>query len=1722
MRFQRHSLTRSHLRKIKTDTAVLHQAPQVEPSLNLKPHRKASRLLTVAIVAAILLFFIPIQINLVLHLTQPTADFSLRSSEIRMPFGITPVQATGGLTITRQVSSVLVDQGDLFTYTLQIQNNTGVTLTDIIVTDTVPAGTTCQTASSPPLWVTGCSTDTIFWRLLDIPFPGSEFFLPDDGQATLSYVVQTDVPLADQQMIVNAANTYGTSAYELNNSANAFADMGLASITTTVNAPTWIISKTVTPDTVIVPGETLTYRITITNIGSADTSGVYTISDVFPPHTTNTANPDSGIIIDDTIRWVRNSGLAAGAAETYEYTVQVTNPLTNGTVLTNATYSVTGGQVLTDAIGAPIAVTVTSTPTLSLSKVADRATVDPSGQIMYTITYANTGTDISRNIVISDTLPPEATYISSTPFDLQNGTTYQWRVSELSPADGDQVITITVSVPAILGAGQRITNTATITDDYGNLEVDTAAVTANSNPTFALSIRDNPDPVIAGTSLRYTLDITNTGSATATNLLITNTLDALLTFVDATPTPDGASVDPDYGFALGSLGPGMTTTVVLSATVSPLAPHLGTVMNTITLASDQTAPAAVIETTTVSGTNFSLSKTASPATTVRAGDFVTYTIHYANNSPIPVTNLRITDTLPVSITDVLTGISIDAPDVTVVSSVLPTLTFTQASLINESGTITVVGQVMTSPWTIAPITITNAVRAGFTEVSTIFTDTVSVQVIPDVPAIVTALQATPNPAIINSPVLITATLTDQYGNPVADGEAISFSTTVGTIAPTVTANGQATSTLMVTTPGTTTVQVNTAGISGPSVEITYRAAFLGLQKTVDQTLAQRNDTLHYTLTVTNSGTTTATNLTVTDTLPVDVTFINASVAPNNSTPPAYTFLLPDLGVGLTNTIHITAVVNADALDQTDLVNVARASSTETETVAQAMVTTTVESPDLSVSLAVAPTNVVAGEWLTYTITYTSQGAIPVSGLRITQTLPTSLTNHTLLLSSGDASGMVISATTLIISRGLAFLGTEHVTVTARVAPTAWPSIPLALTSPLTATISGHPDTETESATITVSSGAPVTLTLVPTPTVTAAGNNSTLIASVTDQYGNPIVDGQTITFTTNLTDVIFSPSNVATSSGGIGSLMATSPGGGVAVFTATMPGLSHSTVVTFSAPGLAISHTSDRLNGPSNSQVVYTILVTNTGATPLADVWIQEFLGGGLSFVDSNPAPTVSTNPVYRYQIASLAAGMTQTVMVTSTIDPGPNGLFLEATASVTATDLPTPISSRVEIQRVEMMLTLSKAAHTTVVQAGDMVTYTITYANDTHLTALPVTFRDIQLTDSLPTELQQITFVDSGEAVLVGGSGNIAAGLVFTRDMILPAQSGIITVVAQVITNPWPVQGMNFTNQVSALTDLSPTAQTADVTVLGRPAQPATLTLTASTQSTLINTPVTITATVSDQYGNLAYDNTVVDFGAFGQATTVNGLATRVISSSVQGTLMVTATAGTALDNLTININEPVSVEPTSVFFPAMLKTSAQVSDIDLVVDNITISPATPSTDIPVVISVTIRNAGTETASRFWLDLYLTDALVTPDVNQLWNTFSDSGVAWIVPELAGGESIVLTNLRPNDYSNVSNCDNYSSFTPTEADGCTWPTNGHQFTQSGSYYVTALIDSFDEDTELGDGNIVELDEGNNVYQMSTPITVTGSSKADDASRSRSHRNDSIPGRLRLPLITETE
>ena len=236
---------------------------------------------------------------------------------------------------------------------------------------------------------------------------------------------------------------------------------------------------------------------------------------------------------------------------------------------------------------------------LGVAKTVDNAAPPEGGTVTYTVTVTNAGPSPATVVQLSDALPAGVTFVSAIPGQgTYNGTTGDWFVGTLG-VGSNATLTLLASVDAAT-AGTTITNTAGVTylsqndpnAGNGSASVDITPVTANL--TVIKSVSTVRDPLgatapaalaIPGAVVQYEISITNSGNGSATEVIVTDTLNANLTFLAGEYDSGAADIEiivgaasPVYciaevggdtnadGCFLNAAGDDLTVTIPVSAT----------------------------------------------------------------------------------------------------------------------------------------------------------------------------------------------------------------------------------------------------------------------------------------------------------------------------------------------------------------------------------------------------------------------------------------------------------------------------------------------------------------------------------------------------------------------------------------------------------------------------------------------------------------------------------------------------------------------------------------------------------------------------------------------------------------------------------------------------------------------------------------------------------------------------------------------------------------------------------------------------------------------------------------------------------------------------------------------------------------------------------------------------------------------------------------------------
>jgi uncharacterized repeat protein (TIGR01451 family) len=318
-------------------------------------------------------------------------------------------------------------------------------------------------------------------------------------------------------------------------------------------------------------------------------------------------------------------------------------------------------------------------PMLAVTKTDSPDPVQAGGDITYTLTFENVGNADATNVVLTDGVPDNTTFVSASGGGAPDPAgLVSWNLGTV-PAGSSGVVQLVVRVTSPLPNGTIITN-----DAYGIDSTETSLVTGAavativvSAPVLSITKTDSPDPVPAGGSIVYTLSYQNTGNADATGVVVRDTVPAGTEFLSATgggsPDPNGV-VNWNLGVVVGGssgmvqmtvrVGGGPTiTNGIYSIDSNETAPVSGTAVSTTVLPPptvaidlDPSTPAVINSSRTISVSSSTLdvgvivnaSGTAGIGDIARIAFGVINSFNTGGATVTSITPLAITDLMPPS------------------------------------------------------------------------------------------------------------------------------------------------------------------------------------------------------------------------------------------------------------------------------------------------------------------------------------------------------------------------------------------------------------------------------------------------------------------------------------------------------------------------------------------------------------------------------------------------------------------------------------------------------------------------------------------------------------------------------------------------------------------------------------------------------------------------------------------------------------------------------------------------------------------------------------------------------------------------------------------------------------------------------------------------------------------------------------------------------------------
>jgi uncharacterized repeat protein (TIGR01451 family) len=288
------------------------------------------------------------------------------------------------------------------------------------------------------------------------------------------------------------------------------------------------------PSGVAIPGGTVTYTVTVSNVGRSPSSGAVTVTETPPPGLTVTALSGTGWTCTVATRICTRSD-ALAPAESYPgitVTTTVGASAAPGTVTNSAAVSGGGDSNTTNNTAEDPTTIAAPAPgmDLAIAKTHSPNTVVPGQTFSYFITVLNVGSSPSSGTVTVTETPPAGltvTALSGAGWTCTVATRICTRSDALAPASSYPEITVTMSVGASVTPG-TVTNTAVVSgggdpNNGNNTATDPTTITSPvSGADLTLTKAQSQGVVVAGQPITFTIRVTNVGSGpTSGNVSVT-------------------------------------------------------------------------------------------------------------------------------------------------------------------------------------------------------------------------------------------------------------------------------------------------------------------------------------------------------------------------------------------------------------------------------------------------------------------------------------------------------------------------------------------------------------------------------------------------------------------------------------------------------------------------------------------------------------------------------------------------------------------------------------------------------------------------------------------------------------------------------------------------------------------------------------------------------------------------------------------------------------------------------------------------------------------------------------------------------------------------------------------------------------------------------------------------------------------------------------------------
>ena len=440
----------------------------------------------------------------------------------------------------------------------------------------------------------------------------------------------------------------------------------------------------------LVAGRRAVWEILVTNSGPSEARDVVVSDELAPFLTFDPSESSPGCALDaGTVRCPVGS-MAPDEERTILIGAMIDPATPDGTQFTNTaalgSSSVDPTEACTGCESGPH--TINRLVDLSIAK-SGSSTLVPGRTTTYSLGVTNAGPSAASEVVVTDSLPEGLTPLNATGSGAACEIDGQVVTCTYASMDVGEVrnISILANVDSALRNAESVTNTASVVSaeeesDPANNSAEVDALTESDTGLVVTKTADKA-VVIAGTQIRWTVSVTNTGDSAAYAVSIADALPAGTTFVEIGAVEGGESgrctqdqANPEIVTCdWGGVAAGATATAEIVALVSSNVADLSTLTNTATATCASCTPSTTTTTVDVVRRADLVTSKRLLTAPVIAGETDTFEITVRNDGPSTANSVVVGDTLDPHLSFAAAGSSEEcAADGAEVTCALGTLT----------------------------------------------------------------------------------------------------------------------------------------------------------------------------------------------------------------------------------------------------------------------------------------------------------------------------------------------------------------------------------------------------------------------------------------------------------------------------------------------------------------------------------------------------------------------------------------------------------------------------------------------------------------------------------------------------------------------------------------------------------------------------------------------------------------------------------------------------------------------------------------------------------------------------------------------------------------------------------------------------------------------------------------------------------------------------------------